>query len=71
MALWVKFADCHQTTRSRTVSVPIEFSDSNVSQPISWGRCFPVQKAIRLLGVRLSSLVDVLPPEQRQLRFEL
>jgi DNA polymerase-4 len=32
---------------------------------------FPVQKGIRLLGVTLSSLSDVLLPDKRQLRFEL
>ncbi|CDX51851.1 DNA polymerase IV [Mesorhizobium sp. LCM 4577] len=71
ITLKVKFADFHQITRSRTVSVPIELSDIERVAADLLKSVFPVQKGIRLLGVTLSSLGDVWPPEQRQLRFEL
>lgn len=71
ITLKVKFADFQQITRSRTVSVPLEFSDFDRLAADLLSSVFPVQKGIRLLGVTLSSLGDVLPPEQRQLRLEL
>ncbi|MBZ9759156.1 DNA polymerase IV [Mesorhizobium sp. ESP6-5] len=71
ITLKVKFADFQQITRSRTVSVPIEFFEFERLASDLLRSVFPVQKEIRLLGVTLSSLGDVLPPEQRQLRFEL
>lgn len=71
ITLKVKFADFQQITRSRTVSVPIEFSDFEPLAADLLRSVFPVQKGIRLLGITLSSLSDVWPPEQRQLRFEL
>ncbi|MBZ9823384.1 DNA polymerase IV [Mesorhizobium sp. CA4] len=71
ITLKVKFADFQQITRSRTVSVPIEFSDFEPLAADLLRSVFPVQKGIRLLGITLSSLSGVWPPEQRQLRFEL
>ena len=71
VTLKVKFADFQQITRSRTVAMPIEHSDFEELAGDLLRSVFPVRKGIRLLGVTLSSLGDVLPPDQRQLRFEL
>jgi DNA polymerase-4 len=71
ITLKVKFADFQQITRSRTVAMPIEFPDFEQLAADLLRSVFPVQKGIRLLGVTLSSLSDVLLPDKRQLRFEL
>ncbi|MBZ9719342.1 DNA polymerase IV [Mesorhizobium sp. AD1-1] len=71
VTLKVKFADFQQITRSRTVAMPIELSDFEHLAADLLESVFPVRKGIRLLGVTLSSLGDVLPPDQRQMRFEL
>lgn len=71
VTLKIKFADFRQITRSRTVAAPIELSDFEHLAADLLRSVFPVQKGIRLLGVTLSSLGEVLPPDQRQLRFEL
>lgn len=71
VTLKIKFADFQQITRSRTVTMPIEHPDFEHLAADLLRSVFPVQKGIRLLGVTLSSLRDVLPADQRQLRFEL
>ncbi|WP_322419576.1 DNA polymerase IV [Mesorhizobium huakuii] len=71
VTLKIKFADFQQITRSRTVAVPIQLSDFEHLAADLLGSVFPVRNGIRLLGVTLSSLGDVLPPDQPQLRFEL
>lgn len=70
-ARWLRPAGFQQITRSRTVAVAIELSDFEHLAADLLRSVFPVQKGIRLLGVTLSSLGDVLPPDQQQLRFEL
>ncbi len=71
VTLKVKFADFQQITRSRTVAAPIELSDFEELAADLLRSVFPPRKGIRLLGITLSSLGDLAPPDQRQLRFEL
>jgi len=71
ITLKVRFADFQQITRSRTVAMPIELADFKGLAADLLRQLFPVQKGIRLLGITLSSLNDVLPSDQHQLRFEL
>jgi len=71
VTLKVKFADFQQITRSRTVAMPIELRDFEELAADLLRSVFPVRKGIRLLGITLSSLGDVSPSDQRQLRFEV
>jgi len=71
VTLKVKFADFQQITRSRTVAMPIEYSDFEQLAGDLLRSVFPLRKGIRLLGITLSSLGDVSPPDRRQLRLEL
>jgi DNA polymerase-4 len=71
VTLKIKFADFQQITRSRTVAMPIELPDFEGLAADLLRSLFPVRKGIRLLGVTLSSLSDVSPAHQRQLRLEL
>ncbi|BCG75466.1 DNA polymerase IV 2 [Mesorhizobium sp. 113-1-2] len=71
VTLKVKFADFQQITRSRTVAAPIELPDFEELAADLLRSVFPLRQGIRLLGITLSSLGAVSPPDQRQLRFEL
>lgn len=72
VTLKVKFSDFQIITRSRTLPVPVaslaelEWLALALLQPL-----FPLEKAIRLLGVTLSSLGNADPEREGQLRLDL
>jgi DNA polymerase-4 len=71
VTLKVKYADFHQTTRSKTCDVPVASQDQ--LEQFSYAlleTIFPAQKGIRLLGVTLSSLGEEQHDED-QLRLSL
>ena len=68
----MKFQDFQQVTRSRYCPGPVESRIAlEESALVLLSQLFPLRRAVRLLGVTLSSLGDRKPPEPPQLSLSL